>query len=56
MKKTVYQEPYIRVIKISGDVIATSNGMEDWGNAGIGGGSLNHAPQRLMFDEEEDFE
>lgn len=50
MKKTVYQEPCIRVIKISGDIIATSN----WGTAGEGGGTLN-APIRL-FDFEEDEE
>lgn len=44
MKKKLYQEPAVRVIKISNDVIATSGepttDVEDWGNAGGGSGSL----------------
>lgn len=43
MEKKLYQEPAIRVIKISNDLIATSGDqtdIEDWGTAGGGSGSF----------------
>lgn len=41
MEKKNYQEPRAKVIEVENTcIIATSGGMEDWGNAGNGGGSL----------------
>lgn len=53
MEKKIYQEPNIRVYEISNKIIATSNGMEDWGSAGTGSGTLNSA-KRSIFDDDWD--